>query len=223
MLVAGGVLISSWMLNHPAPSAIAAVPSASSVARPVAVAPAPPKEPTREERIGATERFDLAVTLAQPIMSDEFDKDSDGATLLVAWCIAKIGSAFWWSDVGVTKDETSYALAQKDPDEARGKRMCTSGSIIQIEVEKTAGGKVNVGLMQNWNGNLFRFLAAGSSGTLVQGSSARMCGVVTGKFDYANSGGGTGHAIELVGMFDLPENKAKRPTSASPGVALKAQ
>jgi hypothetical protein len=34
--------------------------------------------------------------------------------------------------------------------------------------------------------------------------------VVTGKYSYANSGGGTGHAVTLVGVFDLPENKGTR-------------
>jgi hypothetical protein len=30
--------------------------------------------------------------------------------------------------------------------------------------------------------------------------------VVTGRIDYSNSGGGTTHAIQLVGMFKLPVN-----------------
>lgn len=34
--------------------------------------------------------------------------------------------------------------------------------------------------------------------------------VVTGNYDYSNSAGGTGHAVDLVGMFDLPENKPKK-------------
>ncbi len=59
-------------------------------------------------------------------------------------------------------------------------------------------------------GNIYRFLAAGSSGTLVPQSYGRFCGVVTGTYDYSNSGGGTGHAVEMVGMFDLPENKPKK-------------
>jgi hypothetical protein len=34
---------------------------------------------------------------------------------------------------------------------------------------------------------------------------------VTGRYDYHDSGGGTGHAVQVVGMFDLPEN---RPAAA---------
>lgn len=37
--------------------------------------------------------------------------------------------------------------------------------------------------------------------------SARFCGVVTGLYDDSNSGVGVGHAVQMVGMFDLPENK----------------
>ncbi len=38
-------------------------------------------------------------------------------------------------------------------------------------------------------------------------SQERFCGVVTGLFDYANSGGGTGHAVAIVGLFDIAENR----------------
>ena len=58
-------------------------------------------------------------------------------------------------------------------------------------------------------GNLIYFVNAGSSGELVQNSIARTCGVVTGRFDYSNSGGGVGHAISVVGLFDLPQNRAR--------------
>lgn len=49
--------------------------------------------------------------------------------------------------------------------------------------------------------------SAGSTATLVQQSRARLCGVVIGTYDYSNSAGGKGHAVSLVGMFDLAENR----------------
>lgn len=45
-----------------------------------------------------------------------------------------------------------------------------------------------------------------STGRLVEDSRARLCGFVTGKYSYSNSGGGSSHAVQLVGMFKLPEN-----------------
>ena len=60
--------------------------------------------------------------------------------------------------------------------------------------------------------DIYRFLAVKSTGNITDESSAKFCGVVIGKMDYANSAGGVAHAIQLVGMFDLPENTGKPAT-----------
>jgi hypothetical protein len=150
------------------------------------------------------------------MMTDTANDDSDGTMLFAAWA----SNHMRWTDVAVTKDETTYALTRKDSDEARGKRLCASGSIIQIEVHKLKDqgiGKLATGLLMSYGGNIFEFMAAGSTGDLVQNSQARLCGVVTGTYDYTNSAGGTGHAVTVVGMFDLPENKSKQPTPTTNG------
>ena len=116
-----------------------------------------------------------------------------------------------WVDVVVAPDETSFAKVQKDADDERGKRLCVGGSVIQIAVAKTSFGKFYEGLLMTPAQNIFRFTAVGSSGSLVERSAARVCGVVTGKYDYSNSGGGKGHAVNVVGMFDLPENRKATP------------
>jgi hypothetical protein len=170
-------------------------------------APAPPVAPveTVGEHIDKLE-FTDAVAYAKSKMDDTTNKDSEGAVLFAFWA----SKHMMWTDVGVPKDETTFALIRKDSDEERAKRLCTRGRIIQIEVRKLdGGGKLAEGLMNSDSGNLYNFIGAGSSGQLVQHSYARFCGVATGKYDYSNSGGGTGHAVEIVGMFDLPEN---RPT-----------
>lgn len=146
-----------------------------------------------------------AIVITKPQMSDERDKSSAGAIQLGIWAMKRMV----WSDVGVTKAETRLALVHKDSDEERGKRMCIGGSIIQIEVEKTSFGKLNEGLLMDDSVELVHFIAVGTSGTLVKGSPARFCGVVTGLYDYENSAGGVGHAVDLVGMFDIPENRKK--------------
>ena len=181
-------------------------PAASAAPVPVA-APAPTKSPQEvlTEKIGTATTLEQALTLAKPIMGDSSNETDVGAKLLALWAMNHMK----WSDVGVAEDETSHALARKDSDEARGKRLCTTGTVIQIESLKSATGKYFTGLTMTGAGNIFHFTAVGSSGTLVARSSARLCGVVTGLYDYSNSGGGVGHAVELVGMFDLPENKAK--------------
>jgi hypothetical protein len=108
------------------------------------------------------------------------------------------------------QDHPTRAIAEGNAegrDENRGKRLCAPGVLIEIAVEKASSTKKAAsGLLMSDAGNLFRFYALGSSGELVAQSRARLCGVVTGRFDYSNSAGGTGHAVKIVGMFDLPEN-----------------
>jgi hypothetical protein len=53
-------------------------------------------------------------------------------------------------------------------------------------------------------------VTVGSSGALVEGSHTGICGVAIGRFDYTNSMNGVAHAVQLVGMFDLPENHNER-------------
>jgi hypothetical protein len=55
--------------------------------------------------------------------------------------------------------------------------------------------------------NIVRFYAVGSSGDLVQNRPARFCGAVAGRYSYDNAAGGSTHAVAVVGLFDLPENK----------------
>jgi hypothetical protein len=135
-------------------------------------------------------------------MEDMSNDTSKGTVLLTMWAAKNLK----WDDVAVKRNETSLALVKKDSEAARGKRMCVSGLIIQIQVEKLDTGKIAEGLLMTYDQSLIHFAAAGSSGDLVERSSTRLCGVVTGRYEYSNSGGGTGHAVQIVGMFDLSEN-----------------
>ncbi|MDB4981351.1 MAG: hypothetical protein JWM82_2103 [Myxococcales bacterium] len=185
-------------------------------ALPVAkAAPAPPPEPpkkTVEQQVAESVTLAAALSFAQPKMEDTANKMDDGTVMLTRWAAKNLR----WVDVAVATNETSFALVMKDSDEARGKKLCASGSIITIELVKTDVGKLFDALFHDYAGNIYQLYAAGSSGDLVERSQSRFCGVVTGKYDYSNSGGGTGHAIKVVGMFDLPANKAARPVAATP-------
>jgi len=99
-------------------------------------------------------------------------------------------------------------MVMKDSNSQRGSRICTGGRVIEISVDNTVpGGKVFLGGMYNDAGQLYRFVAVRSTGEIVANSRAKFCGIVTGQQHYANSVGGIAHAVHLVGMFDLPENK----------------
>lgn len=173
---------------------------------PITVAPVVEKQsPNPFARLTDETRLASAIALLRPAMSDVTGgEDSRAAIALALWSAVHLT----WIDVAVREDETSYALVQKDPEAARGKRVCLPGTIIEIHTDRSAGAPIFEGLIQSSADNLFRFLTVGSSGSIVGGSWARLCGVVTGRYDYPNSAGGVGHAVEIVGMFDLPENKS---------------
>lgn len=142
-----------------------------------------------------------AIASARPAMSDTQEIFSEGAKMLALWASDRIE----WKELAAVPS-TNAALVLKDSEDQLGKRICSSGQIVEISAEELAG-KVYVGELFNMDtDNLFRFIALRSTGDLVEHNHARFCGVVTGKVDYANSMGGEEHAIQLVGMFDLPEN-----------------
>lgn len=149
------------------------------------------------------EKKDLisAVAYARRFMVDAPNKDSTGTALLVAWALRSMT----WKSVAVVADETSYAKVRKDISAEIGKRVCVSGTVVQIKRDSGPDGASFLGLLEG--ASLWRFAAVKSSGDLVGGSQARLCGVVTGTYDYSNSAGGIGHAVTLVGIFDLPENR----------------
>jgi len=144
-----------------------------------------------------------AIVAFKSKMTDFDDADiSQGAAFLALWGAKHMS----WEELQAV-DQGKYALVMKDPDSQRGKRLCTHGGIIEIEVDNGIQDKVYLGGMIDEAARVYRFVAVKSTGDLVGGSVARFCGIVTGKNNYQNSGGGVEHAVHLVGMFDLPENK----------------
>jgi len=167
--------------------------------------PAPPV-PTPLEEVQSKKTFAEALAFSKPKFQDTQNKADAGALLLAAWMADKKA----WADINALP-ETSVAKVLKDSDEERGKRLCASGTIIEIAKTKTDVAKLWDGGMATNDGKIIRFIAAGSTGELVERSNARFCGVMTGRDSYSNSGGGTTHAVRVVGMFDLPDNRKKAP------------
>jgi hypothetical protein len=194
---------------------------------PVAVQPAPPKPPMPEpaalpvatttattlspETVKSLEEwgsrddtkltFDDYMKETVLLFEDSTDEMHVSSRFVVDW-LNKVGRL---RDVAPTKNETSIALVLKDSDRERGKKMCVRGSLLQIEKADT---DVFAGLMRDGSsGEIVAFASAKSTGRLVGGSKARFCGVIVGRFTYSNAGGGVTHAVQLAGMFDLPENR----------------
>lgn len=168
--------------------------SAEPAPKPVAPLPPPP------------ENLRAAIATARPFMTDNRDENIDqGAAALALWSIERLK----WSELQEIPGG-KYAMVMKDSDSQRGSRICTGGTIIEIAVDNTIpGSKIFLGGMYDDAGHIYRFIAVRSTGEIVANSRAKFCGIVTGQQHYQNSAGGVAHAVHLVGMFDLPENKTR--------------
>ena len=170
----------------------------------VAFEPPPPPK-TRDQLTGEAIAKETTIAgvwrFAGQHVEDGFKLDG-GKSILIAWGERRMA----WADIQ-RLPETTYGKIRKDSDAERGKRLCRSGSVIEIEKVSNATGKYFVGGLIGDSGEILRFYALRSTGELVQGSYGRFCGVVTGTDDYENSAGGTSHGVVAIGLFDLPENK----------------
>lgn len=129
---------------------------------------------------------------------------SKGAALLAIW-----GSDHMkWSELQAVPS-SKYGMVMKEPDSQRGKRLCATGHVIEIAKDSSVPQQIYLGGLSDEDGKIYRYIAVGSTGEIVADSRARFCGVVTGQQHYPNSVGGEAHAVHLVGMFDLPENKSQ--------------
>jgi hypothetical protein len=113
-----------------------------------------------------------------------------------------------WADLQ-SLPASARALILKDSSEERGKKLCVTGTILEIEVEKTPIGKFAYAGILNQKMEVVSVIGVGSSGSLVERDQATFCGAVIGRRSYANSGGGVVHAVRVVGLFDLPENRRR--------------
>lgn len=181
-------------------------PPASNVEVEVTATPEPPKILSPFEKaivkLHGAKTLEDAVSITKPFFSDTRDDTSPGAAIFGAWSADNMD----WGELNKLS-KTTRALVFKDPDAERGKRICVRGSIVEITVTQSGSIKVYIGGIVSGYTNITRFIAVRSTGELVASSNSHFCGVVIGKQSYANSGGGTTHAVFAVGMFDLPENK----------------
>ncbi len=166
-------------------------------------APPPvPREPTPAEVLASKRQISSALAIVQPMFGDSVNALDAGAATFAAWSAQHM----LWSDLQA-QTETKHALVLKDPALARGKRLCASGMVAEIKVDRSVAPPVYVGGLVGDSLKVTRFIAVHSTGELVENSYARICGIVTGTQSYTNSGGGSTEAAFIVGMFDLPENK----------------
>ena len=98
-----------------------------------------------------------------------------------------------WTDVQ-HGGETTPALVAKDPARERGRKLCVSGAVDAIKAATVEARKVHVGTLFTAAGDSVPFIALGSARSIARRAPARFCGIAHGK--------------QIVGLFDLPENRA---------------
>lgn len=198
----------------------------------VAQSPEPPSAPpptaeqskqSKEDALLAITNRDEVLPRLTPLMKDGYDSFSDGSRLLLKWALLHTnkqisgttntenffaGAFFTEGKRGrltPKKSETSIRALKKDPESARGQRLCVSGRIISIHYERTAVGNFNEGQMYTDSSDVVDYIAVEESKQferdIVEHSRVKLCGLFTELNDYPNSGGGTSHAIRLIGMF----------------------
>ena len=180
---------------------------------------APVPEQPEADGMTPTENRDLAVKLATltdihkaiqldlPLMTDENDAPSQGTILFAEWAAMNMT----WKALESVKP-TSWGMVMKNSSAVRGRRICASGTVVQIQDQTPThsgadtGQDIFSGAIIDDEGNPFRFVAVKSTGDIVARSSATFCGIVMGTDEYSNTVGGTAQTVRIVGMFKLPEN-----------------
>lgn len=195
-LFAALVLVAAWVIRTPSPAPPAPEPM-------VFVAPPqPPPEDDLEKKLMAKKSIADAFKMLQVGMSEVGASGHDAAAnLLAVWSAERLT----WAGLSEAP-ETTFGKVMKDVEAERGKRLCAAGVVIEIEVDRKFPRPMYRGGLSS-TGGVVRFIAVHSTGELVSRSPARICGAVTGRESYENSGGGTTHAVQVVGIFDLPENR----------------
>ena len=163
-----------------------------------AVAPAP-AEDTPIEAIGKLTTLQEAVSFAKPFCSDVVNEVSPGEILLAVWMKDRLAG----KDLDAIPATTVRAVL-KDSEEARGKRLCGTGKVVQIarsRIEQWGASKVWQGLVMLPSRDVLHFTAVGETGEIVEDTTATLCGVVVGRYTYSNAGGGTTHAVAVTGHF----------------------
>lgn len=175
-----------------------------------APAPAPEtRQPTLLELVSTTDVLTTAVKLVLPYFADTTDGPSSGAAVLAMWMAADNHAAQALWPQGAPAPLT-LKMAKKDITSARGAIICVRGNIVQIARDESVPDPLHVGTMMVGDGMDFvHFLAGGNTGTLVDGDTARFCGVVTGRFHFKNVSGGETQSIQLVGTFDIQRARAR--------------
>lgn len=154
--------------------------------------------PTLESAIAGYRDEDL---MAEELVNNQ--DASDFMRKLVIWD-ALVGMN--WDELN-SIPETNYKKMNKDIIAESGKRFCFKGRVDRIQVNRTVKPAFADAVMVVPYEGRVAIVAVKSSGDILPDTEARFCGIVAGTRSYQTIMGTPGSLPDLVGMFDLPENK----------------
>ncbi len=122
----------------PSASASAASALEALLAAPAATGAGASSDPARSrDLILSKKTLADAIAVARPLMVNTVGRVDTGSALFALWA----SRGLTWEALDALP-ETTPALFRKDPDSERGRRLCISGTILEIRAEKTLAERV---------------------------------------------------------------------------------
>lgn len=169
-------------------------PTTTATAPPAIVAPVP------------LDRFTTQRAIRGSNFGDSPDGPHEGGKDFLAWALLNLV----YEDVfDADLQRTTFAKAMRDADIERTRRMCVTGTVVDIEGADAAGERFYAGTLVDDQTNPTLFIAVGDADKVFADSVARFCGVVVGRESYQSVGGQRLTGIRAIGMFDTPTNKKR--------------
>lgn len=175
-----------------------------SAATPAPIAPPMPQPPSVQDQVMQSKTLQEALFFLVPHMENTSGSDLPAAAAVLAMWMNK---KFWWNEL-MWMPDSKRVEAMKDPISFRGKRICLSGSVVEIYADHSVDPVAFNGTIMTASFDTVRFIAVRSTRGIHENSPAKLCGIITGTQTYPTTGGGFSHALFVVGVFDLPENRS---------------
>lgn len=123
------------------------------------------------------------------------------------WFVAWAARHMRWSDVAA--NETTHAKVIRSSKTERGKRACFEATVEDLRGDELEGDKFHAANMSLDSGGILKIIAVKDVTGVREGERARVCGVVMGTARYVSALDVRVTAVQIVGMFDTPVNRAK--------------
>lgn len=150
-------------------------------------------KPTVGEKLQETYDLAQAVEIAMPLFTNKIV--SGGSAVLAEWMVKK-------AVIGDIKKLPKGSYGQTRKTNHRGHHLCVRAKVMQIQ-ERNSRSMGTLYRGRRW----YSFLTFKQTTGVLAGRWRTFCGVIAGRVDWKNQRGGETSGIQLVGMFDIKDNR----------------